>query len=276
MVLRHLITILFVLLVGNAWAQSAVTMKFQPGKLMNWYYLIVPEQGHYFFEIYSDFMTHYYMDSRDTINVPVDEFIANDARWTSLSITAHDFDTCNSLVNDIRQHALRNRTLNFLEAVARNNIGGDNIEFRKGLFKTAPLVKSDKMCFHEFSTLNRIWFSNELDRLDSILNAKEQRLETMQLKSEYTLLETRHFLEDYSRCIPDYKLMILHMVKSPNEFIEAVDGISDSDFIHLSYSLKWLSKELNADEAKLRLKYAAKSSPRKGQLMRSLKKWKGN
>ena len=38
------------MLVGNAWAQSAVTMKFQPGKLMNWYYLIVPEQGHYFFE----------------------------------------------------------------------------------------------------------------------------------------------------------------------------------------------------------------------------------
>jgi len=274
--LKHCgLTLLFLSISLFGWSQSQVQLKVQSGKLMNHYYMLIPEDDGSVIEVYSDFKTVYFLDSRHVIDESEEPVMQMKKLWYDNEIEIQKLNTCDSIINKIRNVGLHNRTSNFLLAVARHHIGYDQKDFTHGLAEIRVVDDPSKICFSKFSKLNTKWFSNQLDRLDSIRHEKQLRQEHFEAQSEISIKEANAFIRDFSHCTWDFKSLLLIITKSPDSFLCAVNGLDENDFLYLKFKMKDASKEQNALEARKALADSETKTPRKKQLIRSLKKWRG-
>ena len=262
-----------IILSTNGFVQE-VKVRFLPAKIDSRTEMLIPiENGKFLYENYSYFKHVYWLIKLDTLTQKSDSLFIGESLTININ---RDFilkDPCDSLVNYIRNSSLSHRSLSMLNDTAQLYIGYDNEEFKNRKKENSPSKTDEyKLCHNDFQKLNKEWFDNQLDLIESIKSDKQQRYELIQKSDSIGNDFILEFLLDFGSCEPDYLAIVELISKNADGFLSVCKNMLDTDFFVIKLKLTDLPESVKTDLAINSLKNSKVKTNRKNKLIRKLKK----
>lgn len=255
-------------------AQEEIRLDILPSKISTDIQMIVPYGEGLIYERYFYFKHNYWVSQTDTL-----ERLDNGMfRGKSILINPETYnkkvDSCDTLVNKIRNAALNHKLLSELRALSRKDIGYDNKEFHEGLYTHRPTENDEKAkCHEEFKIISLEWFSDQNQRIEEIKKNKIQRHQWIKDNHESIDKEfLKAFLQDFGSCDSDRAAIIDLMKNNTDDFLAVCKDLNDSDFFLIKLKLSVLPSHIKTNEVIQQLRDSGIRTGRKRKLIRKLKK----
>lgn len=257
----------------NGFSQSEVKVRILPTKIGTNTEMLIPlKSNEFLYEKYNYFKHVYWLLKQDTLIYDTDSIYRGDRVSVDFRIDCILKDSCDSLINYIRNSSLHFRTSSMLDDSARYYIGYDNTFFKPEKYRNSPSERDEyQLCHSDYKTLDLLWLNSQLIVIDSLKAYKEERCNYI-LKSDSTSEKfVSDFLKDFGSCEPDWIAIVELMSKNTDVFLRVCKKIPDTDFFSLKLKISDIPEVIKKDKALIALENSNVKTKRKNQLIRKLK-----
>ena len=276
--MKQILLIIFSCFLGQAsFTQSDSVYLSIDSKLISEIQIITPNGENGIRENYTYFKYEYWLGKIDTVSMNVVNEI-EPTKSKKKVIQYQKYGACDSIINKIRNSAEYWKMESDINKIAKQEIGYRNEEFNKIRYSESNRIKDFSVkCQDEFNAeISKIKteLTQEIDRIKEVKINRFNRLSAN--PESINLNAIKIFLETFDLCGTDLKSLELIILKNPNDFINTVDNLSDSNFFTFTLQLDQFPEDSKVLEMKASLKSLDIKSRRKKKIIKKIKNRKVN
>ncbi len=274
--MKQVLIILFSLFIGQvSYGQSDSVYLSIDGKLVSEIQIITPINEKGIRENYTYFKHQYWLGVIDTISMTIldsNESVNSKKR----KIEYFKYAACDSIINKIRNSSEHWKMFSEINEIARLEIGYNNLAFNKIKYSESLHIENfSKKCQNEYKkdiTTIKNKLLKEITRIKAEKYDRYMLLRTSPLSIDSAAINS--FIETFDQCETDLRTLELIISTNPNDFVTTIDRLSDADFFTFTLKLSDFPGDTNTLQMKEKLKESEKSSKRKKQVLKKIKKTK--
>ena len=222
-------------------------------------------------ERYTHFKSQYWLVEIDTVSmatIPQSDVPASKQQ----KIEYKKYGACDAAVNNVRNSAMYYSMMRSIDKIAEQAIGYDHKAFNQYKYAENNVMKS-------FSNKCQDEFELELSEFREQLIQEIQRLKADKVARLHTIVQDPNamnentifaFLQTFNRCDTDYTALEHIILTKPNDFVAAINQLSEAEFFTFTLKLKTFPEGSDTSKMKATLKKADQNGKRKKAVCRAI------